>query len=164
MYTFGVALAPPPPMLSSAPSMLLSAPSMFFFQICALQQYLYACNVRDSCFRWLRASTYVNFHVRQVFPRFGIHDYGIQMLQILLSEHPFSWPVQRLSLLMSNLFYFIIFFSVPQNKVAEIRGEKIGVGRLARSASLGPSNHFHKLTPLARYVGSSNIPAPNCVD
>ena len=30
LYTFGVALGPPPPMLSSAPPMVLSAPPMFF--------------------------------------------------------------------------------------------------------------------------------------
>ena len=59
----------------------------------------------------------------QVLPRFCIHDYGIKMLQILLSEHLFSWPVQGLSLLV---YFFKYFFSVPQNKVAEIRGEKIG--------------------------------------
>ena len=28
LYTFGVALAPPPPMLSSAPAMVLSAPAI----------------------------------------------------------------------------------------------------------------------------------------
>ena len=121
--------------------------------MCTLQQYLYPSNVRDACFQWLRASTYFNFHVRQVFPRFGIHDYGIHMLQILLNEHLFSWPVQRLYLLMSILlyflFYFLIFFSsVPQIKWPKSDEKKIGVGRLAISASLGPFNHFHKLTPL----------------
>ena len=30
------------------------------------------------------------------------------MLQMLLSEHLFSWPVQMLSLLMSILFYFYV--------------------------------------------------------
>ena len=41
--------------------------------------------------------------------------------------------------------------------MAEIRGEKIGVGRLARSVSLGPPNHFHKLTPLAEERGTGML-------
>ena len=80
----------------------------------------------------------------------GIRDY-----YLLISDYLFSWPVSLL-LLMPIFSFFLSFFKVFflyfQNKVAEIRGEKIGVGRLARSVSLGPLNHFHKLTPLKQII------------
>ena len=106
LYTFGVALGP----LNAEFGPLNAAlgPQCFFLQICALQQYLYPCNVRDSCFQWLRASVFLDLV-------YMITVYRCYRYYSVISEHLFSWPLQRLSVLMS-------IFSVPQNKVAEIRG------------------------------------------
>ena len=110
--------------------MLLSAPKCVFFRLAHFSNtYIHATLDILAFSGFVLRHTLISMFVK--FSSIWYTDYGIQMLQILQSEHLFSWAVQRLSLLMS-------IFSVPQNKVAEIRGEKIGEGRLATSASLGP--------------------------
>ena len=135
-------------MLSSGPSMLLSPPppNVSFRFAHFSNTYIQATS------EILAFSGFVLRHTLiSMFVEFFLDSVSIILLritikrgkfgQMLLSEHLFSWPVQRLSLLMSILFYFI-FSSVPQNKVVEIRGEKIGVGRLARAASLWAPQPF----------------------
>ena len=58
---------------------------------------------------------------------------------------------------MSVLFLFFYFFLYIKIKLPKSEEKKIGVGRLARSASLGPSNHFHKLTPLHALVDTKLV-------
>ena len=54
LYTFGVALGPPPNAEFGPPNGALGPPNVF--QICELQQCLCSYDVRYPCFPWLRGS------------------------------------------------------------------------------------------------------------
>ena len=77
LYTFGVALAPPPN-AEFGPLNIAFGPLQCFYQICALQQYLYPCMLEILAFSgFVLRHTLISMFVKFFLDLVTVHDYMI---------------------------------------------------------------------------------------